>query len=111
DIGGSRTPVRDGLRQLEADGLVSIKARLGASVKMMDVKEFREMCGLRLALESHAAGLAAQLRSETDLQEIKFALDAMKKLTSKISAPKQDEPTLGELRREDVRFHIAIMSA
>jgi DNA-binding GntR family transcriptional regulator len=33
EIGVSRTPVRDALRKLEADGLVSIRARLGASVK------------------------------------------------------------------------------
>jgi DNA-binding GntR family transcriptional regulator len=50
EIGVSRTPVRDALRKLETDGLVTIRAHLGASVKKMEVKEFREMCDLRLAL-------------------------------------------------------------
>ena len=59
EIKVSRTPVRDALRKLETDGLVTIQAHLGASVKKMQLKEFREMCDLRLALESHAAGLAA----------------------------------------------------
>src|SRR2546430_2051573 len=84
EIGVSRTPVRDALRKLEADGLVIIQARLGASVKKMDVKEFREMCDLRLALESHAAGLAASNRTEAELREIHFALEAMRQLTERI---------------------------
>lgn len=113
EIGVSRTPVRDALRQLEADGLVTIRAHLGASVKTMDAKEFRELCGMRLALESYAAGLAAAQRSEADLQELRFALESMRKLTERLVAAKDEEPTpaLAELVREDVRFHIAIMTA
>ena len=57
DIKVSRTPVRDALRKLETDGLVTIRAHVGASVKRMQLKEFREMCDLRLALEGHAAGV------------------------------------------------------
>jgi DNA-binding GntR family transcriptional regulator len=111
EIGVSRTPVRDALRQLEADGLVKIQTRLGASVKSMDFLEFREMCDLRLALESHAAGLAAMNRTETDLHEIECALTAMRTLTEQIRKAPQEEPILNELRKEDVRFHVAIMSA
>lgn len=111
EIGVSRTPVRDALRKLEADGLVSIRARLGASVKKMDVKEFREMCDLRLALESHAAGLAAVNHSPADLREIEFALDAMRGLTERMISADREEALIGELVREDVRFHIAIMTA
>jgi DNA-binding GntR family transcriptional regulator len=111
EIGVSRTPIRDAFRKLETDGLVTIRAHLGASVKKMDLKEFREMCDLRLALESHAAGLAALNRTEADLHEIKFALEAMRRLTERIAASAEEQPLLGELIMEDVRFHIAIMSA
>ena len=111
DIKVSRTPVRDALRKLETDGLVTIRAHLGASVKQMPLKEFREMCDLRLALESHAAGLAAANHSATDLREIQFALEAMRRLTEQIIAAPQEQPLLSELVREDVRFHIAIMTA
>lgn len=111
EIGVSRTPVRDALRKLETDGLVSIQAHLGASVKKMQIKEFSEMCDLRLALESHAAGLAARNRNEGDLQEIRFALEAMRRLTEAVIAAETEQPLLGELAREDARFHIAVMSA
>lgn len=111
EIGVSRTPVRDALRKLETDGLVSIQAHLGASVKTMQLKEFREMCDLRLALETHAAGLAARHRSEADLHEIQFALEAMRRLTERIVESEGEQPFLADLVREDVRFHIAIMTA
>jgi DNA-binding GntR family transcriptional regulator len=107
----SRTPVREALHRLKAEGLVSIRARLGASVKKMDVKEFREMCELRLALEGHATSLAATNHSPADLREIKVALDAMRQLTEKILQSNEEAPYIDELQREDVRFHIAIMTA
>jgi DNA-binding GntR family transcriptional regulator len=109
--GMSRTPVRDALRKLEADGLVTIRPRQGASVKKMSVKEFREMCDLRLVLETHAAGLAAERRTESTLHEIEYALEAMRRLTNEIIAAPQDQPLLGKLMLEDVRFHVAIMAA
>src|SRR5438132_2081929 len=67
ETGLSRTPIRDALRQLESDGLVTIRARLGASVTSMDLEEYGELCGLRLALESYGAGLAARNRTDTGL--------------------------------------------
>lgn len=112
EIGVSRTPVRDALRQLETDGLVSIRARLGASVKNMDFKEYREACGLRLALESYAAGLAAQNRTAEELREIGLAVAAMRRLSEKLIADQvEDRATLDELIREDVRFHVGIIGA
>jgi DNA-binding GntR family transcriptional regulator len=110
-IGVSRTPVRDALRKLESDGLVSIQPHLGAQVKQMDLREFREMCDFRLALESHAAGLAASNRSDADLTELKFALDAMRRLTLMINKASRENDLIDELVREDVRFHVAVMNA
>lgn len=111
EIKVSRTPVRDALRKLETDGLVTIRAHIGASVKKMNLREFREMSDLRLALESHAAGLAAINRTDTDLATIKYALEAMRVLTDKIIAADKEQPWLNDLMREDIRFHIAIMAA
>jgi DNA-binding GntR family transcriptional regulator len=111
EIGVSRTPIREALHRLKADGLVSIKAHLGASVKKMGLKEFREMCDLRLALEGHATGLAALNHSQTDLRRIKFALESMRSLTDRIIASNSEDELLEELVKEDVHFHIAIMTA
>jgi len=111
EIGVSRTPIRDALRQLEADGLVTIQPRLGASVKTMDVKAFRESCELRLALESHAAGLAARNRTDVDLHEINLALEAMRRITNEILDGGATSKLIPGLVREDVRFHLSIITA
>lgn len=112
EIGVSRTPVRDALRQLETDGLVVIRKRMGASVKTMDAKEYREMCGLRMAMEVYAAGLAAENRTVDELHEMEDALEAMRRLTeASIENDDDDEEIIKALRREDVRFHVAIISS
>ena len=110
-IGVSRTPVRDALRKLEGDGLVTIRTHLGASVKRMDVTEYCDLCDLRLALETHAAGKAALNRTEGDLREIGGALEAMRVLTERVIAARQKSPLMLELAREDARFHVAIIAA
>jgi len=107
----SRTPVREALHRLKAEGLVSIRPHLGASVKKMHYREFREMCEMRLALEGHAAGLAAVNHSASELREIKVALEKMRELTEKILRATEEAPFLDDLVHQDVRFHIAIMTA
>lgn len=110
-IGVSRTPIRDALRKLEADGLVVIQAHLGARVKEMTLNEFKEMCEFRLALESHAAGLAAANRTAKDVVELGLALDEMKRLTKQLTAAKVETGLIAELVKEDVRFHVAVINA
>lgn len=111
EIGVSRTPVRDALHKLETDGLVVIQPRLGASVKKLDLPEFRELCELRLALEVQTAGLAAQRRGEEDLREIERTMEDMRRLVPMVNAAKAEQPRMGELAQADVRFHVAIMAA
>lgn len=113
EIGVSRTPVRDALRQLEKLGLVSIIPYFGAKVKEMDAKEYRDTCGVRLALEVYAAGLAAENRSEDELHVMRQALDSMRSITmrSHKPTPQNRSASFENLVSEDVRFHVAIISA
>ncbi|MFI5335359.1 MAG: GntR family transcriptional regulator [Opitutales bacterium] len=110
EIGVSRTPVRDSLRQLETDGLVIIKPRMGASVKSMDLQEFKDLCGLRQAIETYAAGLAALNRTEAELEEIRNALEAMRAILAQMIKTSSEKERLGDLAREDMRFHWAIIN-
>lgn len=60
DIGVSRVPVREALRNLEFQGFVTILPRRGAIVREMSAQDVDELFDLRCALEPLAAGAAAR---------------------------------------------------
>lgn len=69
-LGVSRTPVREAIRQLEADGLVSHIPRLGATVRSLDYAEVMELYEMRAVLEGTAARLATRAASDVELDEL-----------------------------------------
>jgi DNA-binding GntR family transcriptional regulator len=52
--GASRTPVREALRRLAADGLVELTPRLGARVSRVSLRSVRDLFDLRTLLEPEA---------------------------------------------------------
>ena len=109
EIGFSPSPIREALRQLEIDGLVRTAPRLGARVVAMDLSEFRELCEVRLGLESCAAELAAEKHEPADLLEVRNAFDAMERLVSAMKVKSGSLQALHvELRQEG---HSAFISA
>lgn len=69
-LGISRTPVREAIRQLEADGLVVHLPRQGATIRSLDHAEVVELYEMRAVLEGTAARLAARAASEIELSEL-----------------------------------------
>lgn len=65
-----RTPLREALRRLSHDGMLQIYPRHGIVIATPGLVEIREMYEARVALESAAAALAAQRRTERELQEL-----------------------------------------
>lgn len=57
-FGVSRVPVREALRQLEAEGLVTSELHKGAFVSTRSLDEVEEMLDIRIALEMRALKLA-----------------------------------------------------
>jgi DNA-binding GntR family transcriptional regulator len=68
-FGTSRIPVREALRQLEAEGFVTILPNRGAVVSDLSIDEVVELLEIRIALECHALRLAIPAMSEIDLDE------------------------------------------
>lgn len=74
--GASRTPVREALRRLAADGLVDFTPRLGASVARISLQSARELFDFRLLLEPAAMRLVAQRAArEAVVREVFVAFD------------------------------------
>lgn len=69
-LGISRTPVRDAIRQLEADGLVVHIPRVGATIRSLDYAEVMELYEMRAVLEGTAARLAARAASDVEIAEL-----------------------------------------
>jgi DNA-binding GntR family transcriptional regulator len=107
----SRTPIREALRQLETNGLVVIRPRQGATVKFMDLGEFKDLCSLRQGLEIHAAGLSSLHRTDSDLAELRATLQTMSELFEGFDQREDLEDFDNEMAKNDIRFHIGIMTA
>lgn len=80
----SRTPVREALRRLEADGIVEHRPRLGAVIRQLDHGELVELYEMRTVLERTAAEMAAKHASPAEV----VALRALNDLIA-TSAPQQ----------------------
>jgi DNA-binding GntR family transcriptional regulator len=82
-LGVSRTPLREALRRLEAEGLVKALPQGGLAVSEPDAAEIEELFGVREVLEAYAARLAAEKAGTQELALIKerhAALDDLSKV-------------------------------
>ena len=116
-LGVSRTVLREAVSRLKADGLVTSKQGRGLvvlnnrpssvlrlhSASEHDLDELCSIVELRLGFEIEAAAFAAQRRGESDLAEMREALDQMREAvaSSEVSAGVD----------ADFRFHQAVARA
>jgi DNA-binding GntR family transcriptional regulator len=82
EFGASIIPVRESLRQLEAEGLVQITPRRGAFVVSPTVDEFREVYRLREVFEAFATREAVPALTAGDLAEMDALLAEMEQVAS-----------------------------
>ena len=99
-LGISRTPVREAIRRLEADGLVEHLPRQGASLRRLSYAEVMELYEMRAVLESTAARLAARAASALELHELAEINDAMRA-----------NPEPAEIARLNRLFHASLINA
>ncbi|MGR9459411.1 GntR family transcriptional regulator (plasmid) [Rhizobium leguminosarum] len=96
-FGTSRIPVREALRQLEAEGLVRIEPNKGAVVTSLSIDDVLEMLDIRIALECYALRLAIPEMVEEDFD-----------LASRILAGYNKEPNPESWGTMNWQFHWAI---
>jgi len=103
-IGVSRTPVREALRRLSAEGLVLHERNRGVQVQSWSTKDLDEIFGLRSLLEPWGASLAAN-RGTIDLDYLTRITDDMEIATD------QNKPDTVQLTEVNNLFHRAILEA
>lgn len=75
EFGVSRTPVREALRVLQAQGIVAIAQNRGARVIGLSSRDIRELGEVRAELEGLAAELATHRINDEQLERMRAAID------------------------------------
>jgi DNA-binding GntR family transcriptional regulator len=79
ELGVSRTPVREALARLAADGLVQLLPNRGARVAEVTLDDIRTAYEARLAVEPLAARFAAERREPADLKRMRATVKAQRR--------------------------------
>jgi DNA-binding GntR family transcriptional regulator len=103
-FGASRTPIREALIRLQADGLVRIEPRRGAFVQALTVTDFLDINELRAILEPYAARAAALRLETTQIASLRTEYAA-------IPVEDPDEKDSRRLEHLDAQVHAAIARA
>ena len=107
-LGVSRTPVRQALTMLEAEGLVEIEANRGATVCSFSIDDVWDIYDLRAVLEGHAARKAAGLIRRHELEGLRELVGQMEGLAGRFDDHEEEIRTLVGLNQ---RFHGTIAGA
>lgn len=105
-LGVSRTPVREALRRLGSEGLLSTMPNKGARVRTWTASELNDISDLRALLEGHAAALAASRVTEADLRYMNDLVTRMEAATAD-----RDRPDIDLITELNGAFHGAIVAA
>ena len=81
EYGISRTPLREAIKVLAAEGLVTMKMRRGAYVTEVNAKDLRDVFHLMAVLEADAAGTVASTATAAQLQELEALHQQLEKST------------------------------
>ncbi len=74
-LGVSRTPIREAIRKLELEGLVTMIPRRGAEVAQITEKSMNDVLEVRRALDALCVELACERITEEELVTLKAACD------------------------------------
>jgi DNA-binding GntR family transcriptional regulator len=100
EFGISRTPVREALLVLQAEGLVDAMPNRGATVRAHTAQDLDDLYQLRALLEGFAARRAATRLDEAELVFLHESCERFGRL---------DEHDVSEIVRENVEFHNTIL--
>jgi DNA-binding GntR family transcriptional regulator len=106
----SRTPVREALRKLQAEGTVELVPNQGAVVRGPTVRDVREGYEVRAELEGMAAALAATWITDGHLTELREAEELFRRAIED-APPGPVDGHEGEWVRANDQFHEAVQAA
>ena len=106
--GVSRTPVREALRRLQAEGLLVFVPNQGAVVASWSDQEIEEIFALRALLESYTAEQAALRATPEHVTQLKRLATQQYELSAE---PRKDQNAFTEIAELNSRFHQTLQDA
>ncbi len=103
DYGISRTPLREALKVLATEGLVTMKVRRGAYVTEVSERDLREVYHLLGLLESDAASQVAQTASAQQIVELQALHQQLE------DATRLPQPDRERFLRLNEQFHMRLL--
>lgn len=102
-LGVSRTPVREALRRLDAEGWLRVVPNQGAFAADWSDADIEEVYDLRAVLESHAAEHAAKAEDRRQLAAMEAACEL-----AESALPADSQAAVETISDANVRFHRAL---
>lgn len=104
-LGVSRSPLREALPRLEAEGIVVLHPRRGYAVAELKPEEIREVFELRILLECEIASHAIQKRTESDIARVYEIAGQMRQVGESIT-----EDSMSRWADLNLSFHDALLA-
>ena len=108
-LGVSRTPAREALKALVAEGFIKVVPRTGYMVLPLTPDDVREIYDMRLLLEGETAARAAERMDEEEVQQIIQDLESKLRDLEVEDSGDTEPPRVTFEQNED--FHLAIARA
>lgn len=103
EMGVSRTPIREAIRKLEKEGLVTIEPRRGAYASQISTEDMIEILEVRQNMEGLAAFFAASRMQPEQMRELK-------EVSAKYNKAVADRD-MESMIKHDTRFHRIIVES
>ena len=103
EMGVSRTPIREAIRKLEKEGLVTIEPRRGAYASMISTEDMVEILEVRQDLEGLAAYFAADRMTKGQMEELKQVSNSYNEAVM--------QGNMEAMIKHDTRFHHIIVES
>ncbi|WP_284144923.1 GntR family transcriptional regulator [Tianweitania aestuarii] len=104
ELGVSRTPVREALRNLAADGFIELKPHVGAIVRPWNFEELYSSFVIRADIEAQAAAHAAKRITAEEVDELSVLCDRMEQTNTDVDTDARHSRS--ELNRQ---LHVRIL--
>jgi DNA-binding GntR family transcriptional regulator len=113
DLGLSRSPVREALLQLEAEGLIEHRPQSGVYLREVSPQELEELYDMRLLVEPYAAERAALLASSAQIERLHAACEEVAGIAKRPNLARWLEAAENRRRLStlDIEFHSTILAA